>query len=122
MTDKDYKVMDMPTHLSRKALKQDPRNPNAWIHDDSWYRETREINFALYEFFLEHDLVNSQKRFETIDEVVLRYNDFNILGKLFLKSGAVDRWLASFDRPGSKKALSDVRYLEKALRAMSGTG
>jgi len=114
----DYKIMDMPTHLSRTALKQDPANSENWIRDDSWYAQTKAINSSLYSFLVSAKLLKQPKHFKSIDHVVIMFSDLNEVGQLFLQSGAVDRWSASFDRPSSKKSYSDVRYLEKALRTI----
>lgn len=119
MSGADYKVMDMPTHLGRRALKQDPFDPDKWIRDGEWYQMTKEINRSLYKFFQDNHLIERGLWDNPIEEVVLKLSDFNQLGKNLIRSGAVDKWLGSFDRPGSKKAFSDVRYLEKALLNIS---
>ena len=112
----DYTVLDMPTHLGRTVLVQDSNDETKWVRDDKWYEETRVVFRSLYDFFILNNLLVRANPTLTIDELVLRFSDFTPVGQQLLKSGAVDNWLESFDRPGSKKARTDVRYLEKALR------
>jgi hypothetical protein len=117
---KDYKVIDVPSMLARKVTRRDPADPTKWIRDEKWYRDIRAIYTSLLEFFEENNLLRSALVYSSVDEIVLMFSDFNEIGQKFIKTGAKGRWLDSFDRPDSKKAFSDVRYLEKALRQMVG--
>lgn len=112
----DYKLIDVPSMLSRDVRKRDPTNPSRWVKDETWYENIRQIYTTLVRFFLDHELLKNAVNTSSIDSVVIMFSDLNDAGKLLVKSGADERWLNSFDRVGSKKEFSDVRYLEKALR------
>jgi hypothetical protein len=113
----DYNMYNMPALLSTSVTCPDPKDPNKWIRDESWYVSIRQMYFALFKFFQDHGLSNALavRELADTDKVVLKFSDFTPEGQAFVKSGADDRWLASFDRPGSKKSWDDVRYLEKQL-------
>ena len=117
----NYKVVDVPSMLSREVAIQDQSNPATWIRDDAWYNNVKEIYTNLLHFFVSNSLLEDDIACSDIDSLVLKFSDFNQLGQKFINTGADERWLSSFDRPGSKKAFSDVRYLEKALRQIVGS-
>jgi hypothetical protein len=120
MPEDDYIVYNMPAMLGRAVTCPDPSDPNKWIRDESWYNSVRRTFFALFKFFQAHGLLKSAvvSDIATTDQVILRLSDFTSEGQAFLKTGADDRWLASFDRPGSKKQRDNVSYLEKQLQKM----
>lgn len=117
---KNFVVYHMPGMLDRVVTKPDPNNPAGRIRDDEWYESTRQKMYALFEFFKRNDLIAGNVVLTPLEEVVLRINDFSGLGQKFIMSQAPDKWLASFDRPGSKKDNADVTYLEKQLAKLKG--
>jgi hypothetical protein len=114
MTVVDYAVVDMPTTLARAVLRQDKADPSKWVRDDEWYENIRVTYGSLLKFFADHQLLMKPIT-QSLDMAVVRLSDLNDLGVALIRSGADDKWLASFDRAGSTKALDDVSYLEKAL-------
>ena len=116
----DYVIYNMPTMLGRSVTCPDPNDQNKWIRDERWYDSVRLQYFALFKFFQDQELLRAPfvAKLSDTDSVVLRFSDLTPEGQAFVKSGADDRWLASFDRPGSKKQRDDVSYLEKQLQKM----
>ena len=113
---KDFVVYNLPGMLSRKVTQRDPVDQERWIVDDGWYKSVIERMTVLFSFYIKHGLIREPQSLGTTATVVLRFSDFSSRGQRFIKFGASDRWLASFDRPGSKKDPHDVRYLEKQLK------
>lgn len=120
MVPDDFIVYNMPQMLKRQVMKWDSSDPPNRERDDNWYMSVREKMSKLFEFFETHSLLLLPERLPQVDQVVLRFSDFSTLGQKFLKSGVPDKWLGSFDRPGSKKKPSDVTYLEKQLAKIRG--
>ncbi|HEY3654735.1 MAG TPA: hypothetical protein VGL34_07075 [Steroidobacteraceae bacterium] len=112
---KDFVVYNMPGMLSRRVTRQDPIDPKNRVPDESWYNSVCEKMAVLFAFYTKHSLIGDPRLLRDVDKVVVKFSDFSSLGQKFIMSGASDRWLAAFDRPGSQKELSDVRYLEKQL-------
>ena len=108
--------------MGREVTRPDERNPSKWIRDEIWYESVRRQFFALFQFYQDHRLLKVPvvRELGDTDRVLLRFSDFTREGQAFVMSQAPDRWLASFDRPGSKKAFDDVRYLEKQLARLRG--
>lgn len=120
MVESDYKVYNLPALLNRSVKKQDPADSSKWIVDSDWYRDIREKYFALFQFLQSNKLV-SRKLVTTIDDVsnvVVRHSELTDFGRRFVKSGIDERWLKSFDRPGSKKEFSNVAYMQKAIEKL----
>ena len=117
---KDYKVIDMPSMMARLATTPAPHNAEKWVRDDSWYSQIRDIYSNLLDFFDRNNLVKNNIDRRCIDNVVVMFSDLTEEGQALVESGADDRWLASFDRPGSAKLPTDVSSLEKALRKIKG--
>jgi hypothetical protein len=112
---KDFIAFNVPGMLSRKVTIYDNADPTIGRRDDGWYERVATRYRAVSEFFATNELLRNPEKLPTADQMVLRLSDFTALGQEFVMSGAADRWLASFDRPGSKKKLTDVTYLEKQL-------
>ena len=110
---RDFTVYNMPQLREREVWRWDSSDPPKRERDETWYLSVRETMSNLFKFFEAHGLLLVPLL--DIDQVVLRFSDFTKVGQTFVKSGAPDRWLGSFDRPGSKKLKSDVSYLEKQL-------
>jgi hypothetical protein len=49
------------------------------------------------------------------EDAVVRFSDFTPEGQAFLKTGAVDKWLAACDRKKVLAAYEDIAALEKRL-------
>lgn len=112
---KDYKVIDMPSRMARTVKKQDPRDSQTWVRDEGWYEQTRAIYSSLLSFFEQNGLLKKSIPGTSIDEVVVMFSDLNDDGQALVRSGADDKWLASFDRPGAAKSPPNTKSLEKAL-------
>src|SRR5688500_10205355 len=50
-----------------------------------------------------------------VDQAVVRFSDYTPLGQAFVKSGAVDKWLASCDRKQTLAAYQDSAPLERRI-------
>lgn len=112
---KDFIVYDMPSMLNRRVTKQDPNDAAKWITDVTWYESVRQKMSTLFAFYRQRGLLRDPSALQETDNVVLRFSDFSEIGRKFLMTTASDKWLASFDKPGSKKDLRDVTYLERQL-------
>lgn len=117
----DYKLIDAPSMLTRVVKCQDQHNPRNWKIDKKWYNDIRSIYRSYFKFLNDNMLLERKVECRSIDDLVIMYSDLNEIGKRFIATGAPERWLESFDRPGSKKAFSDVGYLNRALRNMLGS-
>lgn len=117
MTTTDYKLYDMPSLLGRTVKKVNPEDESNWIRDDGWYEAVRAKYFALFRFLQDKDLIGRKlvSIEADVDGVVVKASDLTDEGRLFIASGADERWLKSFDRPGSKKKSFDTSYLEREL-------
>lgn len=117
MEKKDFMVYSMPAMLSTKVWRPDPNDATKYIRDEGWYERQREQKFHLFSFLQAHGLTRRPllKDFADVDGVILMFSDLTEEGQAFIMSQATERWLGSFDRPGTKKKPSDVRYLEKKL-------
>jgi len=120
---KDFAVHDMPSMMNTKVTRPDERDTDQWVRDEVWYQSIRQMFFALFKFYQNHGLLKTPavRALGDTDTVVLRFSDFTPEGQAFVMSQAPDRWLSSFDRPGSKKNPDDVRYLEKQLDKLRGS-
>lgn len=118
----NFVVYNMPGILACIVTKPDPSNPANRIRDYEWHETTRRQMAALFHFFEDNGLLLSSVVLPDVAEVVLRFDDFSELGKKFIMSQAPDRWLGSFDRPGSKKRDDDVTYLQKQLAKLKSSG
>src|SRR5215469_1890248 len=116
---KDFIVYNMPGMLAAEVTRPDPHHPTKKIRDESWYESVQQKMAALFAFYESHGLLRHADPLPTVDKVVLKFSDFTQLGQRFLMSAASDRWLASFDRPGSKRKPTDVGYLEKQLNKLT---
>jgi hypothetical protein len=118
----DFIVYNMPGMLGRRVVKRDPSDPSKWVRDESWYESVRQQMSALFAFFARNQLLSNPAALPEVEKVVLRMSEFSELGQKFVMSCAADRWLASFDRPGSKKDPTNTAYLEKQLATLRQKG
>jgi hypothetical protein len=109
----------MPSLMATKAcLLKD----GELVPDEEWRASAREMFFHLFRFLQDNGLV-TRKLVRTLadtEDVTVRFGDLTSEGQAFIMSLAAERWLASFDRPGSKKSRDDIRYLETQLKKMRG--
>lgn len=119
---KDFIVYDMPGMLNRRVTKQDPDDPAKWISDETWYESVRQRMSTLFAFYRERGLLRDPSALQDTDHVVLRISDFSEIGRKFLMTTASEKWLASFDKPGSKKDVTDITYLDRQLARLVERG
>lgn len=112
--------------LSRVVRRQDPGDSSRWVRDDQWYADTREAYFSLFQFLQENGLVNRRlvNAAADVDVVVVLASDLTDTGQLFVRSGVVDRWLKSLDRPSVRKNdFANTGTLERQLsKLQAGNG
>ena len=110
---KDRVVVNMPLLLSVKVLSQ--QEDGSMVADTEWHKRVLARYSSLFQFLAdEHLFVESSELIKNVELAVVRLSDLTDAGQALFKSGAVGKWLASFDRNPSK-ALDDVRLLHKAL-------
>lgn len=117
MAEADYNLYNVPALLARSVKKQDPTDPDQWVRDDDWYREVQEKYYSLFCFLQSNNLVSRElvKSPRDTAVVVVKASELTERGRRFIKSGADERWLKSFDRPGSNRDFSNTEYLRKSL-------
>ena len=105
--------------LSRRVLIQAP--DGSTTPDESWRPRTVALYSSLYSFLRERDLLaHNHKLPASIEHLLLRESDLSPLALLLWRSGAVYRWLDSFDRSPNKK-IDNYQILDKALRQSGGS-
>lgn len=114
MSQPDFKYLNVPALLSRKTWVISEEAGGDLIEDPSWNRRLADRLIALVMFFQDHKLLKIEVDGD-ITNLVLNFSDFTEEGRRFVKSGAPDRWLASFDRDPTKSS-SDVSYLVRKLK------
>lgn len=117
MVGADYNLYNVPALLARSVKKQDPNDPDRWVRDDDWYSEVLDKYYSLFCFLQSNGLVLRElvKSPGDTAAVVVKASELTERGQRFIKTGADERWLKSFDRPGSKRDFSNTEYLTKAL-------
>lgn len=113
MSQADFKHLNVPALLGRKAWAVSQTGDGGLVEDAGWTGRLSERLSQLVLFFRNHGLLNVEVGSD-ISELVLCFSDFTEVGKRFIKSGAPDKWLASFDRDPTKPC-ADVSYLERQL-------
>ena len=110
----------MPSTMSR-VVKLRTEN-GEWIQDPTWHQSVRETLLGLLRFFESRQLLRSPDEVLSIDfdKLTLRHSDLTEAGIALVKSRAVDRWLASFDRSPAKSK-SNYTILDKALQKIAGS-
>jgi hypothetical protein len=110
----------MPLTMSRVVRLR--TGSGEWIPDPNWHGDVRETLFSLLQFFASRNLLAAAGDVlaKDFDQLVLRQADLTDQGIALIRTGAVDRWLGSFDkRPTKSKA--DYSILDKALRNAAGS-
>jgi len=116
MPQTDFKYLNIPALLERKAWIAAGSQDNALVEDSGWTKRLSERLSSLVFFFRSQGLLKNNVR-EDISDLVLCFSDFTDEGKQLIKSGAPDKWLASFDSNPTKSS-SDVSYLSRKLEAI----
>lgn len=108
MNPHDYVSFNVPGMLARYA------NPTI-----EWERKVLAIARIQLELFKKYGLINDSAPAlrEPLNEVVMRFSDYTAEGQEFVRSGALDKWMASCDRKGSLEAYEDPKPLEKRIVA-----
>lgn len=113
MTQQDFKYLNIPALLDGKAWAA---VNDSLVEDDGWQRRLSDRLFHMVLFFREHGLL-ARKVPEDISTLVLFFSDFTEEGQRLIRSGAPDKWLASFDREPEKPS-SDVSLMTRKLKAL----
>jgi len=116
----DFKYLNVPALLDGKAWAAPQFGDGDLLEDAGWISRVSDRLSSLVFFFRDHGLLNVDVGSD-ISKLVLCFSDFSEDGKRFIKSGAPDKWLASFDRDPTKSC-SDVSYLERQLKRIRKQG
>ena len=112
-------LISMETLLSKRVLVR--ASDGTYSLDESWRPRTIAIYSSLFLYLKERDLLTpSHSHISEIERFVLRKSDLSPLAFILWQSGAVYRWIGSFDRNPGKK-LDNYQILDKALRQSEGS-
>jgi hypothetical protein len=117
----DVTIINMPLLLGRRVLV---RNfSGEMVPDRTWHESIKRYYAGLYQFLREEGLLapHVADNEEPLEELVMKMSDLNSNGQRLWRSGAVNRWLGSFDRM-PKRSESDFRILKTALRRITAKG
>lgn len=111
---KDLKVLNVPAILDRNVWVEN--TDGQLVADRTWYERTRGRFDSLYQFHLQQKLVTEKflRSAPPLDSLLLHRSDLTPSGWALWQSGAVDRWLNSFDR-SPNKSLTNYKILEVSL-------
>jgi hypothetical protein len=115
----DIKVLNVPGLLGGRAWASN--DAGELVPDSGWHERLLDRLRSLYEFHRQHRLVSGRlvTAPSPLETLVIWRSDLSPAGWELWRSGAVDRWLASFDRtPG--KSPDDLKMLERALAKLGG--
>jgi hypothetical protein len=98
----DWKVVDLPSVFEREVRSFDATG-NAVSDDGEWHRVVSDINYVLAEFLAANSLIAGDLDVSRRPDLVIWHSQLTEHGKAFDKSGAIEKWMQSFDRrkPGS---------------------
>ena len=113
-------LINMPLVLTRSVLVQNALGE--MVPDSTWHERMRLLFASLYSFMRTERLVREKVGIDTpIDALVIDEDELTQDGLRLWRSGAIDRWLGSFDRsPG--KSVSDHKQLLTALKRVRTDG
>jgi hypothetical protein len=114
VTEDSRKLLNVPLMLSTRVLMQNEHGQ--MVPDPNWHRSVRNTLEALYNFLLQRNLLKAEfiQRAPAVDELVITAGDLTHDGLTLWQSGAVNRWLASFDR-SPNKSRNNYKIMEAAL-------
>ena len=117
----DSTIINMPVMLGRRVLVQS--SSGEMVLDRTWHESVKRYYAGLYQFLREEGLLVPRVGDigKPLEELVLKMSDLSLKGQDLWRSGAVNRWLASFDLLPHKSA-SDFRILKSALQRMPDKG
>lgn len=106
MTNTDYISLNVPRLLARYS------NPSP-----EWRAKVLAWSGTQLQLFRKHLLIREEAEALRVpmEEVVVRFSDYTAQGQAFVRTGAVDKWLASCDRKGTLSAFEDPAPLEKRI-------
>lgn len=108
-------LLNLKLTLSRSVRLRD-LNGN-YSEDREWHPRMRSIYSSLLDYLHTQSLLSLDFSETRIDDLVLTEDDLTQAGVFLWKSGAVYRWLGSFDKnPG--KELDNYQILNVALQKM----
>ena len=107
MSDLDYISLNVPGLLARYV------NPSP-----DWRAKVMAFSKTQLDLFRKHKLIreDAEALHTPVEQVVVRFSDYTPEGQAFVRSGAVDKWLAACDRKGSLQAYEDSAPLERRIR------
>jgi hypothetical protein len=102
----DYISFNVPGILTRYA------NPT-----NAWERKVLALTDTQLRLLKKHKLIRecAPALNAPLNEVVIRFSDYTAEGQDFVRSGAIDKWMASCDKKGSLDAYADPGPLEKRI-------
>ena len=103
----DFIALNVPGLLSRYE------NPT-----DTWQATVLAFTKTQLDLFKAYGLIkdSAQALSAPLDKVVIRFSDYTEKGQAFVKTGAVDKWLASCDRKQILATYQDPKPLEMKIR------
>jgi hypothetical protein len=105
--------------LSRRVLIQAP--DGSTTPDESWRPRTIALYSSLYAYLRDRNLLSANHvQPLAIERLLLRESDLAPPALALWRSGAVYRWLGSFDRSPEKR-LDNYQILDKALHQGGGS-
>jgi len=110
----DYVSLNVPRLLARYS------NPTP-----EWRAKVLAWSKTQLAVFQKHDLIKNDAAVlrEPLEKRVVKFSDYTPSGQAFVRTGAVDKWLAACDKRGSVSAYEDSASLEKrVLKFLKGTG
>lgn len=106
-------LLNVPFILTTRVLIQNQHGQ--MVPDATWHDRVRILYRSLIDYMLNQNLIHPSVQLpDDISSVVLRTNDLTEVGLEFWKSGAVDRWLGSFDR-SPNKSVTNYTQLERSF-------
>lgn len=107
-TPDDYISLNVPGLLGRYV------NPS-----ETWHSTVQAFAETQLRLFRQYGLINESAPALAVpvSEAVVRFSDYTSNGKAFVRTGAVDKWLASCDRKRDISSYSDTKPLERRIKA-----
>lgn len=111
MSNLDFKDLNVPGLLGRYS------NPSS-----QWRATVLALARTQLELFQKHGLIKKDAAALRVplENAVVMFSDYTPQGQAFLRSGAVDKWLASCDRKGTLSAYEDPAPLERRILKFLG--
>jgi hypothetical protein len=116
MMQEDFKYLNIPALLDRKSWVT---AGDSIVEDMTWSHVFSDRLFHMVMFFRDYDLLTREIPHD-ISALVLLFSDFTEDGQQLIKSGAPDKWLASFDR-NPEKISTNVSMMARKLKAIRRT-